>query len=201
MPAISSIWRPLAFLPVTLSPLRKKSWDLSLQLDNHGVTPHNWLCKLSPDRTSGWKRGSGSQDQSGFSNCRLCRHAHEAVGPGHSLNWSHSTAGGPAPQWMYTWDMTASMLVTWWKQHLRDIRVKCHHAHGSGGAKINANTGSHESSHNTWKMTHRACSKVHIPKGAILSGFSPSWCAPVPLDQKNHRSEAQLRNRLGTLLH
>ena len=89
------------------------------------------------------------------------------------------------------------LVVPWWKQHLRDTRVKCHHAHCSGGAKINANTGSHESSHNTWKMTHRARSGVNIPRGAILSGFSPSGCAPVPLGQKHHRSEAQLRNRSG----
>ena len=87
------------------------------------------------------------------------------------------------------YNFSGSLVVTWWKQHLRDTRVKCQHTHGSGGAKINANTGSHESSHSTWKMTCRALSEGNIPRGATLSGFPPSGCAPVPLDQKHHRWE------------
>ena len=42
------------------------------------------------------------------------------------------------------------------------------------------------------RSSHRARSEVNIPRGAILSGFSPSGCAPVPLGQKHHRSETQL---------
>ena len=63
-----------------------------------------------------------------------------------------------------------------------------------GGAKSSANMGSHET-HSTW-----AHPKVNIPREAILSGFSPSGCAPIlaalTTDQ-NHSKETDL----GALLH
>ena len=49
-------------------------------------------------------------------------------------------------------------------------------------------------------MTHRARSEVNIMKGAILSGFSPSGCVPIPT-ASHYRSETQLRNRSGALFH
>ena len=49
-------------------------------------------------------------------------------------------------------------------------------------------------------MTHRVYLEVNILRGAILSGFSPSGCAPIP-PASQHRSEIQLRNRSGALFH
>ena len=49
-------------------------------------------------------------------------------------------------------------------------------------------------------MTHRTLPEVNLPRGAILSGFSPSGCAPVPLPPPQIRITVK-KQIWGLLLH
>ena len=93
-------------------------------------------------------------------------------------------------------DFTEFMLVTLLKQQLRNTRAVCHHAHGLVGTRAVP------APHNmracrTHERGYQSTPRGELPRGVILSDFSPNGCAPIS-PAWHHRSESQQRLRSGS---
>ena len=136
-----------------------------------------------------------------FRSCRLCGLVHE--GWGQAGVWAAPTA----PHWIQLHDECNP--GSWFQWVYAGDLVKTaserHRGHVPGypwlrWGQEQWRPGSHESSHKAWNMTHRTLPEVNIPRGAILSGFSPSAYDPIPpastIDQKQSEE-----TDLGALFH
>ena len=190
-------------LKAQLAPgLRKKSWNLSSQLHKQCFYTHNRLCNLSPWRASELKTRTTPHppttqppchSRCSFHSCRLCGLVHEGTGPARQWIQLHDECNPRSWfQWVYAGDLVKTTSERHWGQvpgypWLRWGQEQCW-------------PGSHESSHKAWNGTHRTLPEVNIPRGAIVSGFSPSRCAPIPpastIDQKQSEE-----TDLGALFH
>ena len=119
---------------------------------------------------------------------------HKRAGPGWSLSCLYCTTVGPAPWWMQFWDLSSGDLC-WWpgENNIWETPGPCPIM---PMVKVGPRA---VPTRVTWelaqgmKVTHRAHPEVNIPRGAILSGFSPSGCAPIPpasTTDHNHRNRS-----------
>ena len=106
---------------------------------------------------------------------------YKGVGPGQSLSCLYCTTAGPAPWQMKFWDLGSGDLC-WWPGENNIWETP-----GSCPIMPMVKVGpSAVPTRVTWelaqgmKVIHRAHPEVNIPRGAILSGFSPSGCAAIP---------------------
>ena len=193
-------------LKAQLAPgLRKKSWNLSSQLHKQCLYTHNRLCNLSPLRASEWKSRPHPPHPvtTGLALAAVDFVGSYMRGLGQARAWAARTAPqrvqlhdeydpGPWFQWIYAGDVVKTT-----------SERPQGHVPAYPGLRWGQKQCQHRvtwDSHNVQKVTHRAHPEVNIPRGAILSGFSPSGCAPIPpastIDQKQSEE-----TDLGTLFH